>query len=175
MATRKKKPARAAAPEPPPRAARGQAWAVPLVSVLVALGHLGLIFAGVQLYYDRHAFPRVQGAYLLAWEALLLAWLAAGQWRSRHFQGGSWLAFFWSVQAAWAALGLWCFGGWLGDLPLAVGAVPAWPLCGLAWAILIEHAKFEPLIDPRRRAFSESASSPYDSVLKALGQEKRRR
>ncbi len=88
MATRKQKPAQAAAAGPLPRpVARRHAWAIPLLSVLVALGHLGLIFAGVQLYYDRHAFPRVQGAYLLAWEALLLAWLAAGQWRSRHFRG----------------------------------------------------------------------------------------
>jgi hypothetical protein len=173
MATRKKKPARVE--EPLPRPLRRHHWVVPFLSVLVALGHLGLVFAGVQLYYDRRVFPATQGAYLLAWEALLLAWLLVGQWRSRHFQGLRWLSLFWSIQVLWAALGFSCFAGWLGHLPLAIGAVPVWPLCGLAWAILVEHARFEPLEDPRRRAFSDSASSPYYSVLKALGQGKPRR
>jgi hypothetical protein len=107
------------------------------VTLFVVHESLGCVAAWLW-YHDASITALCCGWYAL-WQTALLIWLAVLQKRRkgpRPSRGR--LALFWGVQAAWTALGFWCFGYLFRNEPFAVEGVGGWLAAAWVFAALCD-------------------------------------
>ncbi|HTB22337.1 MAG TPA: hypothetical protein VK914_06500 [bacterium] len=130
-------------PERPPLPVARETWSfrrlipslgfVALVSIHEVLGCVAAI-----LWYHDRSFVPMQVAWYCAWEFAVLAYFFANHLRIRGSLSRARLAAFWALQAAWFALGLWCYAAVFAAQAFAVEGVGGWLALAYLWAALAE-------------------------------------
>jgi hypothetical protein len=126
----------------PPEAPRARRLLPVAGFITLFLVHELLGWAGAFYWYHDESFAAIRLGWYGAWEALLMGYFAVNHLRLRG-QGGPGplrLALFWAIQAAWFALGAWCFGVLFEGQPFAVEGVGAWLAAAYLLAAVAEGA-----------------------------------